>query len=290
MSNNSNLSVAKKIKNDEFYTQLSDIEEEVKYYKKYFENSIILCNCDNPGWSNFWKYFHLNFSKLKLKKLISTHYEVDKFSYKMEYEGGNDNDISVGIKTNLIQNGDFRSQECLDVLKEADIIVTNPPFSLFRDFIDILEKNNKKFLIIGSMNAITYKEVFPLIKNNKLWLGINSPKEFIQPDKTIKKFGNIIWYTNLDNEKRNKKLELLKEYNNDYLKYDDYDCIEVPKVKDIPKNYYGVMGVPISFLNKYNPDQFEILGLDDHRVEWKGKAPSINGKQLYRRIIIKRKK
>ena len=241
----------------------------------------MLCNCDDPEWSNFWRYFHLEFERLGLKKLIATHYEPDEIpSYMMEYTGGNDEDFSVGVRKELTQNGDFRSPECIELLKEADIVVTNPPFSLFRPYIAELMEYDKEFLIIGSMNAITYKEVFPLLKENRVWLGYNSVKEFFQGDGTIKKFGNILWFTNLDIKKRHEPLETVYSYARKddlypdlYPKYDNYDAINVDKVSQIPMDYEGVMGVPITFLDKYCPEQFEIVGCADADVVpdgWQG--------------------
>ena len=206
MAVNANLHKAKYAKNDEFYTQLTDVSKELMHYKNHFKDKTILCNCDDPTWSAFWKYFHLNFKALGLKKLISTHYDKSNPTYKMEYEGGDDNDIGAGIKTPLEGNGDFRNQECLDLLDEADIIVTNPPFSIAReDFIPTLFEHNKKFLIIGDLNWVSYQTIFPLLRDNKMWFGYNSVKEFIQPDGTLKKFGNKLWFTNLDIEKRHEK-------------------------------------------------------------------------------------
>ncbi len=290
-SNNSNLHKAKDAKNDEFYTQLPDIEKEVKHYSHHFKDKVVFLNCDDPEESNFWRFFSLNFEKLGLKKLIATHFETDKPSYKLEIVRDINNDGKINqldtIKTPLTQNGDFRSPECIEILKEADIVVTNPPFSLFREYVEQLMNYDKKFLIVGPMNAITYKEIFPLLKNNKMWLGYTTVKEFIQPDGTIKNFGNINWYTNLDIKKRHDELILFKKYNSkDYPKYDNYDAIEVSKVSEIPEDYYGAMGVPITFLDKYNPKQFEIIKFrkgDDN------KDLSINGKTPYFRIIIKRR-
>ena len=257
---NTSLHTARKVKNDEFYTRLEDINEEMNHYEDKFRGKVVFCNCDDPKWSNFWKYFHLNFSVLGLKKLISTHYDKNEPTYKMEYTGGNDNDIEVGVKTPLEGNGDFRNKECLDLLDECDIVVTNPPFSLFRTYVATLMEHNKKFLIIGNKNAITYKEFFPLLKENKVWLGCTNVKEFLQPDGSIKKFGNIGWFTNLDVAKRHEKLILRKHYTpEEYPKYDNYDAININKVADIPCDYDGVMGVPITFLDKYNPEQFEIV-------------------------------
>lgn len=257
---NANLHKAKNIKNDEFYTQLADVSKEMKHYKKHFKDKIIFCNCDDPTWSAFWEYFHINFTELGLKKLISTHYDKEKATYKMEYIGGDDGNIKAGVITSLEGNGDFRSQECIDTLDEADIVVTNPPFSLFREYVTVLIKHNKKFLIIGSQNAITYKEFFPLLRDDKVWIGCNNVKEFRKPDGSIKKFGNICWYTNLDIAKRHEKIALWKNYApEEYPRYDNYDAINIDKITNIPVDYDGAMGVPITFLGKYNPDQFEIV-------------------------------
>jgi len=293
MSTNANLHKAKDAKNDEFYTQLTDVSKELMHYKQHFKDKTILCNCDDPTLSAFWKYFLLNFSALGLKKLISTHYDKTQPTYKMEYTGGNDNDIEVGVKTTLEGNGDFRNQECLDILDEADIVVTNPPFSLFREYVAVLMEHEKKFLIIGNKNAITYKEFFPLLKDNKVWLGYTNVKEFLQPGGSIKKFGNVGWFTNLDVAKRHEKLILWKHYTTEeYPKYDGYDGIEVGHVADIPIDYNGVMGVPITFLDKYNPEQFEIVGLDRYTVPKEflvGGRVAINGKSKYARILIRKR-
>jgi len=262
MGKNLSLNKAKDVKNDEFYTQIADIERELKYYKKHFKGAVVFCNCDDPEWSNFWRYFHLNFEFLGLKKLISTHYDVNVPTYKMEYEGGNDADTTVGTITPLKQNGDFRSPECIELLQEADIVVTNPPFSIAREhYIPILMEYNKKFVVIGDLNWITYSDFFQYLKENVLWLGYNPVKEFRQPDGTMKKFGNKLWFTNLDIQKRHESIDLIEKYTPEkYPKYDNYDAIEVKKVLDIPEDYDGVMGVPITFMSYYNPDQFEILG------------------------------
>lgn len=258
---NTNLHKAKTAKNDEFYTQLTDVAKELMHYKKHFKDKIVFCNCDDPTWSAFWKYFHLNFAELGLKKLISTHYDREEATYKMEYTGGDDNDIEVGVKTPLEGNGDFRNQECLDLLDESDIVVTNGPFSLFRDLISILEGHNKKFLIIGNKNAITYKEFFPLLKEDKVWIGYENSSEFMTPDGMTKKMQGLCrWFTNLDIQKRHEKLILWKHYTpEEYPTYDNYPGINVDKVSEIPCDYDGVMGVLITFLDKYNPEQFEIV-------------------------------
>ena len=314
-----NLRKARAVKNDEFYTQLTDVSKELIHYKQHFKNKIVYCNCDDPKWSAFWEYFHRNFSSLGLKKLISTHYDREEATYEMEYTGGDDNNIDAGVITPLEGNGDFRNQECLDLLDEADIVVTNPPFSLFREYVAQLMEYDEKFLIIGNVNAITYKEIFPLIKANSLWVGYKfngKPMEFIVPDDyplrgTVcgympdgRKYvgvGGTCWYTNLDIKKRHEDLFLSATY---YKKdgsvpqaslerwphYDNYDAIEVSKTKDIPVDYTGVMGVPITFLDKYNPEQFEIIGLDRYTVPKKdlvGGRVAINGKPCYARILIR---
>jgi hypothetical protein len=300
---NSNLHKAKTEKNDEFYTQLSDIEKELKHYKEHFKGKVVFCNCDDPEWSNFWKYFELNFDFLGLKKLVSTHFEKDKGSYKLEIVGDINGDGKVTnkdiIRTPLKQNGDFRSDESIEILKECDIVVTNAPFSLFRDFISLLAEYDKKFLVVGSMNAITYKECFKLIKENRMWLGMNYIKEFVKPDGTTQKFGNINWFTNLEHEKRNEELILYRNYNEtDYPKYDNYDAINVDKTKDIPCDYFGAIGVPISFLDKYNPKQFEVIGISANgQVESNLKIgdyktynnPFLGSRKVYQRLFIKRK-
>lgn len=272
MAKNDNLHKAKDAKNDEFYTRIEDVAEELRHYKKHFAGKVVLCNCDDPTWSAFWRYFHLNFAELGLKKLISTHYDRTEPTYKMEYEGWDDNNVEVGVKTPLEGNGDFRNRECLDLLDESDIVVTNPPFSLARAYVQCLREHGKQFVIIGDLNWITYKEIFPMLKDNEVWLGYSSVKEFVQPNGTIKKFGNKLWYTNLDIQKRHEKLILWQRYYDDdgnplpdaeerYPHYDNYAAINVDRVADIPVDYKGVMGVPITFLDKYNPDEFEIVGI-----------------------------
>ena len=262
---NKNLIKAKMAKNDEFYTQLSDIEKELKHYRRHFKNKMVFCNCDDPTYSNFWKYFHLNFTLLELKKLVTTHYSKNESSYKMEYSGGNDADCEFGLKIPLRENGDFRSQECVDILQHSDIVVTNPPFSLFREYVAQLVEFNKKFIIIGNMNAITYKEIFPFIKNNLFWSGysFNKTLEFSVPDyyetskstkvdensRKIIKVPAICWLTNCSIPKQQEELHLTEKYDPEkYLRYDNYDAINVDKVMEIPKDYDGVMGVPISSL------------------------------------------
>lgn len=290
MSRNSDLKGAKRGKKDEFYTQINDIIAEIAQHPdmvRHFEGKTVLCNCDDPEWSNFVEFFRKFFKKLKLKKMIATHYTQDGSpSYKLEWYGEKLNGDTVNlIKTPLKGDGDFRSEECIELLKEADIVVTNPPFSLFREYIAQLVAYDKKFLIIGNVNAISYKEVFPLIKENKLWLGqsIHSgDREFRVPDsypleasgyrvdedgnKYIKVKG-VRWFTNLDTDERHEFLPLTKNYKGNehlYPKYDNYDAINVDKTADIPKDYDGVMGVPITFIDKYCPEQFEILDINPH--------------------------
>lgn len=257
---NENLHKAKEAKNDEFYTQLNDVSEELRHYKEHFKDKIIFCNCDDPTWSAFWRYFHLNFDHLGLKKLISTHYDKEKPTYKMEYTGGNDNDIEAGVKTPLEGNGDFRNQECIDLLKEADIVVTNPPFSLFREYINMLEEHNKKFLIIGNKNAITYKEFFPLLKDNKAWIGYSTPSEFDTPEGMTKKVNGLCrWFTNLDIKKRHEKLILWKNYTSaEFPQYDNYDAINVDKVSNIPCDYCESWDVTEDEFKNFSADEWEI--------------------------------
>lgn len=297
---NKNLTAAKKAKNDEFYTRLIDIENELKHYKNHFEGKVVLCNCDDPVESNFFKYFVMNFNHLKLKGLIGIGYAGSPIAYtQLKFSNNDDGELientpdkpyvlevthldgdpdaeqfreMVGRKKGktgywqvhrLRGDGDFRSEESVSYLKRADIVVTNPPFSLFREYVAQLVEYNKKFIIIGNKNAITYKEFFPLLKDNKVWIGYGAVKEFLKPDGTTQKFGNVGWYTNLDIAKRHENLILWKKYTpEEYPKYDNYDAINVDKVDQIPCDYDGVMGVPITFLDKYSPDQFEIIGMD----------------------------
>lgn len=290
---NAALTAASRAKEDEFFTQLSDIEKELKYYKSHFKGKTVFCNCDDPETSNFCVYFQLNFYVLGLKKLIATHYEVDKPSYKLEIVAADiqeDGQLELPeyVQTPLKQNGDFRSPECIEILKEADIVVTNPPFSLFREYIGQLIEYNKKFLIIGSQNNITYKEVFPLLKNNNIWLGYHSGDmsfrvpDYYEPRATRfwidengnkwRSMGNITWYTNLDIEKRHEDMILYKTYNSEeYPMYDNYNAINIDKISEIPMDYDGVMGVPITFMNKYNPTQFKIVGLTTGRDEFEAR-------------------
>jgi len=290
VSGNKNLNKAKLSKKDEFYTQLSDIERELRHYKSHFKNKVVYCNCDDPRVSNFFHYFSFNFERLGLKKLITTCYknqEIDLFSENssetaiyLEYHGDkNNNNIpdldEIGIN-HLNGDGDFRSAESIALLKQADIVVTNPPFSLFREYVSQLIAYDKKFLIVGHQNAIKYKEIFPLIKDNKIWLGFGfkgGAAHFINKHyedyaaATDRKEGmirvsGVHWFTNLDIDKRHENLILYREYSpEEYPKYENFDAINVDKTKDIPFDYDGVMGVPITFMDKYNPNQFEIIGV-----------------------------
>lgn len=317
MPEQTTLTNAKAAKQDEFYTQLSDIEKELRHYADFFKDKIVFCNCDDPEESNFWKYFELNFEHLGIKKLISTHFEASKPSYKLELMRDINGDGQINkldiVKTLLKQNGDFRSEECIEILKEADVVVTNPPFSLFREYIGQLVEYNKPFLIIGSLNAVTYKDVFKLIKENKLWLGqsIHSgDREFRVPDYIFKPIGQfridengikyarvmgVRWFTNLDYKERHEDIILYKTYyghETEYPQYDNYHAINIDKTKEIPVDYHDAIGVPISFLDKYNPEQFEIVGIlhnMDGNDGKRAKREINNGEKVYCRIIIKRK-
>ena len=311
---------AKKSKNDEFYTQLSDIEKELKHYKHHFKGKVVYCNCDDPRVSNFFHYFFVNFDRLGIKKLITACYKKQDYALldtKESEKGsffvysGEKEESNKLIKDKIIPfkgDGDFRSNESIELLKQCDIVVTNPPFSLFREYVDQLVKYDKKFLIIGNINAITYKEIFKLIKENKAWLGVNLGRGvsgFIIPEHyelygtearidengdRIVSPNNCLWLTNLDNFQRHEYIDLTKNYIGseiEYPQYDNYEGINVNKTKDIPHDYQGAMGVPITFLHKYNPDQFEIIKFrkgDDN------KDLSIDGKCPYFRILIRNKK
>ncbi len=320
---------AGKHKKDEFYTQLSDIERELKHYKNHLKGKVIYCNCDDPRVSNFFHYFSYNFEKLGLKKLIATCYKnqnMDLFSQNnseqaiyLEYVGDkNKNSIpdpkEIGIKP-LKGDGDFRSKECIELLKQADIVVTNPPFSLFREYVAQLIEYDKKFIIIGHQNAISYREIFKLIMDNKLWLGYGFNRNmahFINPNyedyaadadhkEGMIRVSGVVWFTNLDIQKRHEDLILYKTYRgneSEYPKYDYYDAINVDKTKDIPMDYKGQIGVPITFIDKYNPDQFEIIdGIGRYSMltgpteKTKGTyLTKVDGKPKYARIVIKNKR
>lgn len=314
---NTLLQKAKKSKSDEFYTQLCDIERELYYYQDCFKGKIVYCNCDDPKTSNFFRYFVTNFESLGLKRLIASCYkeqhnnlflshEVEKGFY-IEYNGERKQDGTplVGEVVHFKGDGDFRSKECVNLLKQSDIVVTNPPFSLFRDFVSELEKYNKQFLIIGNVNAITYKEIFNLIQQDKVWLGVNLGRGisgFIVPDQyiaygtevsindkgqTIISTNNCLWLTNLELKQRHEFLPLTKTYSSNkckYSKFDNCNGINVDKTQDIPSDYSGLMGVPITFLHKYNPEQFEIVRF---RKGDDGKDLRINGRCPYFRILIR---
>lgn len=320
---NTSLNDARVKKNDEYYTQISDIDAELKHYKKEFKDKTVYCNCDNPYKSNFVKYFLSHFEEFNLKRLIATNYaEKELFepsndeAWKLDVSKDDLNNVDKSI-TPLKGDGDFRSQECLSLLEESDIIVTNPPFSLFREYIAQLIEYNKKFLVVGSMNAITTADIFPLIKNDTIRIGyksFNRGMSFIYPPETFdaskasiysidEATGNylvtvmgIIWFTNLNRIQNHKKINLTYKYNpTDYPQYDNYTAIEVSRVKKIPYDYTGLMGVPISFLDKYNPNQFEIIGCsasgmvdDKYKLpHWrKHNSPYIKGKGIYQRIFI----
>lgn len=252
---------AKYIKNDEFYTRYEDIEKELSHYTKDFDNKIVYCNCDKPSFSNFIKYFVRNFESLGLKKLICTYLSDNTDSSPTVATVFYSSTVYKFIP--LRENGDFMSQECLSFLKDADLVVTNPPFSKAGQFLDLLFQYNKKFLVIGHLNLIGYKNLFTRFKNNEFRFGYNSVNKFLTPDGDIKTFGNIYWYTNLPVSKYNKEIVLTEHYSPDkYPKYDNYDAINVDRVSQIPKDYDGVMGVPLSFVTKLCPSQFEIIGMD----------------------------
>lgn len=295
MSKNKKLNNAIKNKNDEFYTQLKDIEKELENYKNFFKNKTIYCNCDNPKFSNFFKYFFDNFEDLQLKELIVSYKEKEQGFYLIH----NKSDNKLKLKK-LKENGDFRSEECINLLKKADIVITNPPFSLFKDFVDLLLKEKKYFLIIGNSNALSFKKILENIMTNKIRLGINCVRWFFLPNGNLCEGARSFWYTNLDLKRNYQRLNVSKSYSTaEYFEYDNYKAIEVSRTKDIPYNFEGIMGVPITFLSKYNPEQFKIIGAD-YQVKdgelayianknWKGKFDRayLNGKRLYSRIFIK---
>ncbi len=348
MAGNKNLTAANKAKKDEFYTQLDDIANELKHYAAHFKGKTVLCNCDDPYESNFFKFFALKFNAWGLKKLICTCYggstvaqtefsfdgaikrdrspDEKRTAYKLELaqvfdkdkNGAVDlDDVKLILKENpperLKGDGDFRSAECVELLKEADIVVTNPPFSLFREYVAQLVQYRKKFLIVGNQNAITYKEIFPLIKENKMWLGFGfkgGAAHFIShyEDKATAsnhiegmiRVSGVMWFTNIDHKKRHETLDLYKHYTpEEFPKYDNYDAINVDKTADIPMDYDGVMGVPITFMDKFCPDQFVIVGATESEGKgfsnrlWNAQSgvaqPMVNGKRLFKRIFIRRK-
>lgn len=335
-SSNKNLNTAKTGKKDEFYTQLSDIEKELRHYKAHFKGKVVFCNCDDPRISNFFHYFSYNFEQLQLKKLIATCYKnqnADLFSQNtsekaiyLEYTGDKNGDNvpnpdEIGIQY-LQGDGDFRSKECIELLKQADIVVTNPPFSLFREYVAQLGKYDKKFIIVGHQNAISYKEIFKLIKENKIWLGYGfngGASHFINVHyedyatagdhkEGMIRVSGVVWFTNIDTQKRHEELILVKKYSpEEYPTYVNYEAIEISKTKDIPMDYSGEMGVPITFLDKYNPDQFEIIGssitLGKPMTQFAEKGSYLAGgprfyidngngqfQRLYDRIVVRNKK
>ena len=312
MAKNNNLHTAKATKNDEFYTQLDDIWNELKYYKEHFRGKVVYCNCDgflNEEKSNFFVYFSLNYEFLGLKGLICTKYNPNgkgkKYEYYGDLNGNNYPDEEEIFTSDLEGDGDFRSEECIELLKKCDIVCTNPPFSLFRQYVAQLFEYKKDFLIIGNKNSISYKEIFPLIKENKMWVGCRSfsggmwfnilDEKLCKTIKNVdgKIIGNVpsCWFTNIDHKKRHEELLLYKKYNTEeYPKYDNYDAIEVSKVTNIPMDYDGVMGVPITFLDKYCPTQFEIVGqmMTTKVTEFNFGYPYINGKKKFARLLIKR--
>ena len=328
MGDTAGLNAAKKAKKDEFYTQRVDIENELRHYKQHFKGKVVLCNCDDPLESEFFKYFTENFEKLGMKRLVATCYksqDVDLFSqgecdravYQI-YEGDKNGNMTVDddeVSVRYLEgDGDFRSAECIEILKQADIVVTNPPFSLFREYIAQLVKFDKKFLVIGHQNAITYKEIFPLFKENRIWLGFGfkgNAAHFKSRYKDVAtasdhrdgmiRVSGVMWFTNLDIKKRHERFPLYKSYSPDeFPKYDNYDAIEVSKSADIPYGYDGAMGVPITFMDKYNPEQFEILGATESEGKgfsgglWDSDSgvaqATINGNRVYKRIFIRHRK
>ena len=322
---NSDLNAAKRAKKDEFYTQLADIENELRHYKEHFRGKTVLCNCDDPRVSNFFHYFAYQFEALGLKRLITTCYKnqtPDLFSQHdseraiwLEYTGDkNGNRVpdpeEIGIRA-LEGDGDFRSPECVELLKQADIVVTNPPFSLFREYVAQLIEYDKKFIIIGNLNALKYKEIFPLIMENRIWLGASihsGDRKFGVPDsyplnaagcgidengQRFIRVKGVRWFTNLDYPQRHENMILYKQYTPDESPfYDAYDAVEISKSCDIPMDYDGLVGVPITFMDKYNPDQFEIVGVLNHGCDsaFDLAKPILKGKELYTRIIIRRRK
>lgn len=317
---NGNLSASRKAKRDEYFTRLEDIENELRHYRQHFRGKTVLLNCDDPETSNFWFFFSRNFDFLGLERLISTHYtgfgsDNPPPSYVLELRrdpAGNPVDPTRPIRTDLKGDGDFRSPECIALLEQSDIVVTNPPFSLFREYVAQLAEHDKKFLILGNLNAVTYKEIWPLIQMDELWFGVTRTGTgqmwFRVPDDSpvmtgqrvdddgvrMQTIGTSAWFTNLDHDRRHEELRLFREYSPEkYPRYDNYDAINVDKVVDIPVDYDGAMGVPITFLGKHNPEQFEIIGCSynyGRPVEWDEStpmAPVVGGKNVYKRIIIR---
>lgn len=298
---NTNLHAAKKEKNDEFYTKYEDIENEVMKYRKHFKDKIVYLPCDDPveKKSEFWSFFVNNFDAFGLKKLIATHYDEDGKAYKIWIDGDTSGDGWVddgdALQEDLEGNGDFRSKECVEILKECDIVCTNPPFSLMKEFLPLILKYNKQFLIIGPLNAATYKEIFPFILDKRIWSGYNNVRHFNDPKGNDRTLGNVFWYTNLPNKSLTEEIILTKKYTpNAYDVFDDRkDILNVNQVSDIPMDYDGLMGVPSSFFQgKYNPNQFEIIGEIKHGSDgdFDFCKPFVNGKEKFTRLVIKRKK
>lgn len=289
-SSNNALGKARKKQDNEFYTRMCDIEKELKYYGDELKGKSVYCNCDNPEWSKFWEYFHKNFSKLGITKLISTHYEPDKPTYKLEYIGGDDNNIMAGVKTPLIGDGDFKSEECLAIMDSSDIICTNPPFSIIREFLAVLILHQKKYLFIGPITCYSVQIFFEQIRTNQTQIGYTALDHFITPEGTARNV-QCRWYTNIARARYSKiKLELSQRYYMDngepfwdvkrrYPHYDDFDAIDVSNLTNVPKDYMGVMGVPITFLDRYSPEQFNLLAVC---------RPALHGKYLFSRFLIQR--
>ena len=306
--NNKSLNKAHINKNDEWYTRLEDIEDEISMHEDYvrqFEGKTVLCNCDDPEWSNFFLFFRLHFKQLKLKKVIFTHYEMNGSpSYKLEWDGSYIGYDTLNlIKTPLKGNGDFRSPECVALLDECDVVVTNPPFSLLREFIGLIIDHKKDMVIIANEMQCTSKEIFPLFQSGKLNFGYNHVKEFKVPDGTFKKIGTVAWFTTFKLDKYNEELPLCCQYEgheDEYPKYDNYDAIEVNQIRRIPRDYWGVMGVyGPTFFARFNKEQFEIIGRSEDFAEpiiinqKTKKNPGrfyIQGQRKCERILIRRKK
>ena len=308
---NNSLNKAKEIKNDEFYTLMDDIENELsKYDFKLFKDKVVYCNCDDPTWSNFFKFFTKWGKRMGIKEVHFTNYANSKRTWNDQLtlfdlydlkESAEDDKIGIAhhwifspqtntiTKKKLRGNGDFRSDECVEILSMADIVVTNPPFSIFNDYINLLLKYNKQYLIISDDNKLSNVDIFPHIKSNELWLGYTRVKKFVQPDGSYKTFGNKCWYTNLEVSYRRQPLVLHTQDLSQYQKYDNYDAIEVPETKMIPDNYFEPMGLPTTFMHKFCPEQFEIIGMSGVDIKIKGGRFYVAGKRMQPRIVIKRR-
>lgn len=285
LNNNLTLREALIAKNDEYYTFLPDIEKELAHYSAFLKGKIVYCNCDDPEKSNFVKYFIDNFSKLSLKELIATSYEENGHGKLLKYNGVDK------VLLELDGDGDFASEECIKLLKESDVVITNPPFSLFRPYFALLTKYDKKFLVIGNMNIITFKEIFPYFKENKVWLGTTRAYSFLKPNGEIQKSVNTCWYTNIKGDVENKSLKLTKTFvPENYPKYDNFDAIDCRKIVDIPMDYDDLIGVPVSLMCHHYQDQFELVGIVNHGSdnEYDFCRPKIGGKEVFKRLIIRR--